>query len=167
MKKQIFVCLSMLFSFAAILGISACGSRCADPQGLNHTEKGDCTYPADQWAGKYDVTYQFSPKTGTGSGTAYSRQAELEIVKADKNQITLKNMGGCGGFFTATLFKATSTQLNTAVSSNVNCDSIAYDISGISGSVIPSTGDIVLSFDLTPANPGFTWYQCSATGTKK
>ncbi len=167
MKKHFFVGLFFAFSFATLLITSACGKRCIDPESLNNGEKGDCVFPADQWVGKYDVTYQFTPRSGTGPGTSYSRQSELEILKADNKDITIKNMGGCGSFFTATLFKLSSTQLETAISYNATCDSVAYSISGISGSVIPSSGDITLSFNLTPVNPALTWYECSATGVKK
>ena len=152
-------------SLLVFLSVTSCGSRCLDPNSINNGKKGDCVYPSDDWVGRYDVTYTYTPTSGSGSG--FTAQSELEILKATNTDITVKNLGGCTNFFTATIPKLSPTEFNGAPAYTATCDAVSYTVSLMSGSIIPSTGDISLSFHLTPTNPALTWYNCAATGKKK
>ena len=161
--KKLFFTLNLCLFMATFCFVS-CGKRCVDPQANNSTEKGDCVYPADEFKGIYTMTCNCTPTSGTGSGAAINKTFDLELVKVDNDEVAVKNLQGCTGSTNALLIvKSYSANI---IGITGTCDGDNYDISGTMG-LIPTTGDLSISYNMSGSTAGVTWYNCTASGTRK
>lgn len=142
----------------------SCGKRCLDPAANNSTEKGDCIYPSDEFQGVYSMTCNCTPQTGTGSGSAINKTFDLELAKVDDDEVAVKNLQGCGGSVNSLL--VVKSYSSNIVGLNSTCDGSAYNISGTMN-LVPSTGDLSISYNMSGVGAGVTWYTCTASGKRK
>ncbi len=159
--KKLFFTFNLCLLIATFFFVS-CGKRCLDPNANNSSKKGDCVYPADEFKGTYSMTCNCAPTTG--AGTAISKSFEVEVLKIDNDNIAIKNLQGCGGSVNTTIPWQTYTAHFSPYTTV--CDGVGYNIDG-NISIVPSTGDLSFSYQMRPADLTLTWYNCTATGTRK
>ena len=82
----------------------------------------------------------------------------------DNDEVAVKNLQGCGGSVNALLI--VKSYNSNIIGLNSTCDGNNYTMNGTM-SLIPTTGDLSISYNMSSSAAGVTWYNCTATGTRK